>query len=259
MLASVHKRACWPDSDLPRSSRELHFSFILKSFRRALRPASVFYRLRGRPQPRCSHDFSQGGGHAHKVAARVRRPHHHRAIPSVPLMLAVQTDLARSRHRGHAASSALQACSLCALRTAHKSIARSACWHARRWHVNSASAWRAYSASLIGALNSALSSAAGRYSPSLCKMQMLPCRTRCLAACAKACAVAPTLACCTYARYSNPIGAAQVETKNGELYRGELYEAEDNWNCQLRAVQMTSRVRRYPAGLLLAAALMSGT
>jgi small nuclear ribonucleoprotein (snRNP)-like protein len=35
----------------------------------------------------------------------------------------------------------------------------------------------------------------------------------------------------------------QVETKNGELYRGELYEAEDNWNCQLRAVQMTGRVR----------------
>jgi small nuclear ribonucleoprotein (snRNP)-like protein len=34
----------------------------------------------------------------------------------------------------------------------------------------------------------------------------------------------------------------QVETKNGELYRGELYEAEDNWNCQMRAVQMTSRV-----------------
>ena len=35
----------------------------------------------------------------------------------------------------------------------------------------------------------------------------------------------------------------QVETKNGELYRGELYEAEDNWNCQMRAVQMTARVR----------------
>lgn len=34
----------------------------------------------------------------------------------------------------------------------------------------------------------------------------------------------------------------QIETKNGELYRGELYEAEDNWNCQMRAVQMTGRV-----------------
>lgn len=32
-----------------------------------------------------------------------------------------------------------------------------------------------------------------------------------------------------------------IETKNGELYRGELYEAEDNWNCQMRAVQMTGR------------------
>jgi small nuclear ribonucleoprotein (snRNP)-like protein len=37
--------------------------------------------------------------------------------------------------------------------------------------------------------------------------------------------------------------AVQIETKNGELYRGELYEAEDNWNCQMRAVQMTGRVR----------------
>lgn len=40
----------------------------------------------------------------------------------------------------------------------------------------------------------------------------------------------------------NQVGSVQVETKNGELYRGELYEAEDNWNCQMRAVQMTGRV-----------------
>ncbi len=25
-----------------------------------------------------------------------------------------------------------------------------------------------------------------------------------------------------------------VELKSGEMYRGQLSEAEDNWNCQLR-------------------------
>lgn len=46
----------------------------------------------------------------------------------------------------------------------------------------------------------------------------------------------------------------QVETKNHELYRGELYEAEDNWNCQMREVQMTARVSS-PRFLLHATAL----
>jgi small nuclear ribonucleoprotein D3 len=32
-----------------------------------------------------------------------------------------------------------------------------------------------------------------------------------------------------------------VELKNGELYRGELFEAEDNWNIQLKDVTATAR------------------
>jgi small nuclear ribonucleoprotein D3 len=32
-----------------------------------------------------------------------------------------------------------------------------------------------------------------------------------------------------------------VELKSGELYRGQLFDAEDNWNCQLRDVQATAR------------------
>ena len=36
---------------------------------------------------------------------------------------------------------------------------------------------------------------------------------------------------------------AQVELKTGETYRGELNEAEDNWNCQLKNVTATARVR----------------
>lgn len=32
-----------------------------------------------------------------------------------------------------------------------------------------------------------------------------------------------------------------VELKSGELYRGELHDAEDNWNCQLRDVTATAR------------------
>lgn len=34
----------------------------------------------------------------------------------------------------------------------------------------------------------------------------------------------------------------QVELKGGESYRGELHEAEDNWNCQLRNVTATAKV-----------------
>ena len=35
----------------------------------------------------------------------------------------------------------------------------------------------------------------------------------------------------------------QVELKSGETYRGELNDAEDNWNCQLKNVTATARVR----------------
>ena len=35
-----------------------------------------------------------------------------------------------------------------------------------------------------------------------------------------------------------------VELKSGENYRGELIEAEDNWNCQMKNVQATAKVRR---------------
>lgn len=34
----------------------------------------------------------------------------------------------------------------------------------------------------------------------------------------------------------------QVELKSGELFRGELVHAEDNWNCQLKRVQTTGKV-----------------
>lgn len=33
----------------------------------------------------------------------------------------------------------------------------------------------------------------------------------------------------------------QVELKSGEMYRGELHEAEDNWNVQLSNVTCTAR------------------
>ncbi len=32
-----------------------------------------------------------------------------------------------------------------------------------------------------------------------------------------------------------------MELKSGEMYRGELHEAEDNWNVQLRDAQATGR------------------
>jgi small nuclear ribonucleoprotein D3 len=32
-----------------------------------------------------------------------------------------------------------------------------------------------------------------------------------------------------------------VELKSGEIYRGELHDAEDNWNVQLTNVQATAR------------------
>ena len=34
----------------------------------------------------------------------------------------------------------------------------------------------------------------------------------------------------------------QVELKSGETYRGELHEAEDNWNCQLKNITATAKV-----------------
>lgn len=33
----------------------------------------------------------------------------------------------------------------------------------------------------------------------------------------------------------------QVELKSGEMYRGELHDAEDNWNIQLSNVTATAR------------------
>jgi len=32
-----------------------------------------------------------------------------------------------------------------------------------------------------------------------------------------------------------------VELKSGETYRGELHEAEDNWNCQLKNITATAK------------------
>jgi small nuclear ribonucleoprotein D3 len=37
------------------------------------------------------------------------------------------------------------------------------------------------------------------------------------------------------------MNAVQVELKSGEMYRGELHEAEDNWNVQLSNVTATGR------------------
>ena len=36
---------------------------------------------------------------------------------------------------------------------------------------------------------------------------------------------------------------SQVELKSGETYRGDLHDAEDNWNVQLTDVTATARVR----------------
>ena len=33
-----------------------------------------------------------------------------------------------------------------------------------------------------------------------------------------------------------------VELKSGELYRGQLLESEDNWNCQLESITCTAKV-----------------
>ena len=35
---------------------------------------------------------------------------------------------------------------------------------------------------------------------------------------------------------------SQAELKSGESYRGELFEAEDNWNVQLKDVTATAKV-----------------
>ena len=44
----------------------------------------------------------------------------------------------------------------------------------------------------------------------------------------------------------------QVELKSGQTYRGELHDAEDNWNCQLKNVTFTERVCRACAICVLA-------
>ena len=41
--------------------------------------------------------------------------------------------------------------------------------------------------------------------------------------------------------FNRPSCALQVELKGGESYRGELHEAEDNWNCQLKNVTATAK------------------
>ena len=40
------------------------------------------------------------------------------------------------------------------------------------------------------------------------------------------------------------ITVSQVELKSGETYRGDLYDAEDNWNVQLTDVTATARVMK---------------
>ena len=45
-----------------------------------------------------------------------------------------------------------------------------------------------------------------------------------------------------------------MELKTGETYRGELNEAEDNWNCQLKNVTATARV--WTAWQLLSASII---
>ena len=32
-----------------------------------------------------------------------------------------------------------------------------------------------------------------------------------------------------------------IELKSGEMYRGELFDVEDNWNCQLKDVTATAK------------------
>ena len=48
---------------------------------------------------------------------------------------------------------------------------------------------------------------------------------------------------------------AQVELKTGEAYRGELHEAEDNWNCQIKNATATAKVETGAAAFYLAAIL----
>lgn len=44
------------------------------------------------------------------------------------------------------------------------------------------------------------------------------------------------------AEVTRQLSRLQVELKTGQTYRGELHEAEDNWNCQLKNVTATERV-----------------
>ena len=36
---------------------------------------------------------------------------------------------------------------------------------------------------------------------------------------------------------------AQIELKTSDTYRGTLLESEDNWNCQLKTITHTAKVR----------------
>ncbi|KAI5384304.1 Small nuclear ribonucleoprotein SmD3b [Lathyrus oleraceus] len=38
-----------------------------------------------------------------------------------------------------------------------------------------------------------------------------------------------------------------VELKSGELYRGNMIECEDNWNCQLESITYTAKLNSWPA------------
>ena len=40
-----------------------------------------------------------------------------------------------------------------------------------------------------------------------------------------------------------------VELKSGELYRGQLLESEDNWNCQLEGITCTAKVSSFFSGI----------
>ena len=48
--------------------------------------------------------------------------------------------------------------------------------------------------------------------------------------------------CSSQATSASHCCVLQVELKSGETYRGELHEAEDNWNCQLKNITATAKV-----------------
>ena len=55
--------------------------------------------------------------------------------------------------------------------------------------------------------------------------------------------IIPPFYCLFFAGFTHSLHHThvQVELKTGEMYRGELHEAEDNWNVQLSNVQATGR------------------